>query len=819
MLLATLLFIATPAARAAEPIATFKPDPASVQRFGAGYRYPQAGWVVLHVEGKPYERGEQGGRLLAPEIVGYLRACATEYGSKSPEQAWKLIRTMVNALFVRQFEPEYLEEMKGIADGAAAGGAKFDGRPIDLVDIVALNCWPEFETLDDAVEALPTGLEGKRFKNDQPKRMPPPAEGHCSAFAATGPATADGKIVFGHITMWNLRLARYFNVWLDVQPDKGHRVLMQSFPGGIQSGTDYYTNSAGLLVTETTIRQTHFDVKGMALAGRIRKVMQYADSIDAAVDILKASNNGLYANEWLLADTKTNEIAMFELGTHHSRLYRSSKSEWYGGAEGFYWGCNNTKDLQVRLETIPGVNGRPENMVWKPTDRDRTWMKLYTEHKGKIDANFGRLAFTTPPLNAIHSLDAKFTTSEMAKRLESFAVFGPPGGTKWEPTKEDRDRDPLVKPLVANSWTVLGPARPPESGAAIAAVDLHHRIQEPKDDEPEVHTSPAWHGTILPKTDADVWLATGFAEYERIVALEKAMQKKSGGKLTAADRDRLAVTLNVYRARLGDARRRSSKPLPDDPYWIAAGEGVLILHHMREKIGTDRLCDLMDGFGRANAGKKVATGDWVEQVGKKVEKTEPFFGTPYFDPHETRPVIQSFDAERERTLIVYGTGDEEAANRLTADALQEVIRTHWSNQALPIKPDKDMSDEDIRGHNLLLIGRPDCNSLVGRFRDAWPVKFGSRSFAVRGETYANAGSAILASALNPLNPRYSMVVLAGLSADATTRAAPTIYDNEGQGADVLILPAGGKLKAIVAPRQNAEGRSSDSDQHRQGQRR
>ncbi len=39
----------------------FRPDPASVERFGAGYRYPQAGWVVLHIEGEPYERGVQHG--------------------------------------------------------------------------------------------------------------------------------------------------------------------------------------------------------------------------------------------------------------------------------------------------------------------------------------------------------------------------------------------------------------------------------------------------------------------------------------------------------------------------------------------------------------------------------------------------------------------------------------------------------------------------------------------------------------------------------------------------------------------------------------
>ena len=48
-------------------------DPRTVQRDGDGYRYRQAGWIVLHIEGKPYDRGVQHGRLLAPEIAAHLR--------------------------------------------------------------------------------------------------------------------------------------------------------------------------------------------------------------------------------------------------------------------------------------------------------------------------------------------------------------------------------------------------------------------------------------------------------------------------------------------------------------------------------------------------------------------------------------------------------------------------------------------------------------------------------------------------------------------------------------------------------------------------
>ncbi len=262
--------------------------------------------------------------------------------------------------------------------------------------------------------------------------------------------------------MYLLYESGFFNVWLDVKSAKGHRVLIQSYPGGIQSGLDYYLNDAGILVSETTIAQTRFDVKGVPLASRIRQAMQYADSIDQAVDILKKNNNGLYTNEWLLADTKTNEIAMFELGTYKTRLWRSSKNEWFGGTEGFYWGCNNTKDLAVRLETIDerGEAGRPGSAVFHPSDRDLKWLELYDKHKGKIDAEFGKLAFTTPPIAAYHSLDAKFTTTDMAKELKSWALFGPPLGRTWQPTLEERKNFPEIEPLVGNPWVVLHAGAP-----------------------------------------------------------------------------------------------------------------------------------------------------------------------------------------------------------------------------------------------------------------------------------------------------------------------------------------------------------------------
>src|SRR5436309_9041838 len=84
--------------------ANFVPDPATVQREGPAYRYPQAGWIVLHIEGEPYERGWQHGKLLAPEIADYVAAYAKMQSPKSPADGWKLTRTLVDATLARKFE-------------------------------------------------------------------------------------------------------------------------------------------------------------------------------------------------------------------------------------------------------------------------------------------------------------------------------------------------------------------------------------------------------------------------------------------------------------------------------------------------------------------------------------------------------------------------------------------------------------------------------------------------------------------------------------------------------------------------------------------
>jgi len=241
--------------------------------------------------------------------------------------------------------------MKGIADGASAAGARFDGRALDVIDIAALNAANELDSLPAALEATATGLED--FVPPPSKKKSSPANvatkkprarpERCCAFAAVGPATKDGQLVFGHITMFDLYPANFYNLWIDVKPTSGHAFVMQSSPGGMHSGMDYSINDARHSAKRNHAATNEPQRERRALGGAHPSGEQYAETIEQAAEMLTKNGNGLSSTEWILADANKSEIALLTLGTQTSKLYRSSQKEWIDNAEGFYWSCNNNQ--------------------------------------------------------------------------------------------------------------------------------------------------------------------------------------------------------------------------------------------------------------------------------------------------------------------------------------------------------------------------------------------------------------------------------------------------------------------------------------------
>ncbi len=317
--------------------------------------YEQDGWIYLSVEGKPFERGFQNGYLLAKHIDESIEIIAY-YLEKTTEKKWDFYYKAAKEMFWPKMDEEYKEEIKGIVAGLKKAGV----TKYDTIDITAYNGWIEL-----AWYYLPDTK----------------AHGSCSAFIATGNATHDGRIVIAHNLWYEYMFCRKWNVILDINPSQGNRIITQAFPGWIFGGTDFWINSAGLLVVETTMSGFEgFDPKGIPEFHRIRKALQYANSIDTFVDIMEKGNNGGYANDWLVGDIKTGEIARLELALEKPKLWRTF--------DGYYTGSNVAQDPHVRNQEAKGMDYN--DMSSSPNGRWARWQQLMRENYGKIDRDIAK---------------------------------------------------------------------------------------------------------------------------------------------------------------------------------------------------------------------------------------------------------------------------------------------------------------------------------------------------------------------------------------------------------------------------------------------
>ncbi|MCX6580909.1 MAG: C45 family autoproteolytic acyltransferase/hydrolase [Candidatus Aminicenantes bacterium] len=582
----------------------------TVKWFGPAFRYTDKGWIFIHIEGKPYPRGYQYGYLLAEEITAYMRKLAYAADHNVSNTGWEQLRQLTNALMLRKYDDEYLEEMKGMADGAVKAGALFENRPIDLLDIVTLNSAVDIGQLARGLPKTPHALSGKSFLSAEDELNVPLREHKCSSFLANGPATKDGGVVFGQLFMWSGYTGVHWNIICDVAPDKGFRLVYETFPGGIHSGSDFYINAAGIMIGETTVSQTPFDMDGTPQSNRIRKAAQYASGIDDVVRILSYKNNGLYTNDWLIGDAKTNEIAIFLLGTKKSKLWRSRSADFPGGTKGFLWSDNNTKDDEVRKEYIAGDNNAPADVIFSPWNRDLAFVEFFKKYNGRIDANVGVDFLASSPTNRPHACDGKLTTTEMAKQMVFMAHFGKVTLREKMPAKENRlmPDSPEAIPHLTLGYSIISPLfvteklkalkeqqdKAPRKPAAESAESSKPDISEVKDIY-SFDSRTLWHNTVYPASTKENWFVSGTAAYWEILNQLPTDANKAVDLLS----DKLAeldCQLLYTISREGALAPLQAQLHYDryNHYRIPRIRGTVLLHQLRLKLGNQVFAKLMN---------------------------------------------------------------------------------------------------------------------------------------------------------------------------------------------------------------------------------
>jgi hypothetical protein len=397
-------------------------------------RHEKNGWIYLHIEGTPEERGFQHGYLLSKEIKEALREM-NEVWHYQTALDWKWLVQRGGRMFTPKTDTENLEEIDGIVEGMKAAGV--------------LTTRDEIVTYNGSTELM--GYWWPTVKDTISPNSPDPKKESCSSFIATGSMTADGGIVLAHNTMSSF----YYplcNVIMDILPDKGHRIFMQSVAGLIHSETDFFITNAGLVGSETTIGGFFpFDENGIPEFARMRHATQYASTIDEWCEIMKKGNNGGYANAWLIGDINTNEIARLELGLKYIGFEKKK--------DGYFVGSNVAEDLRIlRFETKSSEMDIKNSSV----ARRVRWKQLMKENKGKINLDLAKefeadhydtyLNSNTPDMRTLCShpdldadpfgvdipfspwgtLDGKVVDSKMAKQMSFVARWGSACGTPFD---------------------------------------------------------------------------------------------------------------------------------------------------------------------------------------------------------------------------------------------------------------------------------------------------------------------------------------------------------------------------------------------------
>jgi hypothetical protein len=376
------------------------------------------GWKVLKIYGGAYERGFAHGYLLRNELerLTQILPFVVKEDIKITFEQFLSTNDKIIVPIVKNKFPEYYSEIKGISDGA-----KKSGLDISVNYLISWNAYMSLYSL---------------FKDG--------AREKCSAFIATGGATERGKIVMAHNSHTDFSSGSLFNIVLYVYPKKGHSFVMQTAPGLICSTTDWFICSSGIVGCETTIANINYKPKfGYPYFCRIRKAMQYGNTLDDYTKIMLFKNAGDYACSWLFGNIHTNEIMLFEIGLNIHNIQRTTDGVFYGMNSAF--DCNlrenetNDKDFLNIQNTSGSRNVRLNyllNSKFFGKINEKTAIEIISDHHdvflnknimnarsickhSELDKNNKRGAYYP-----FGNVDGKVLTTEMAKKMAFIGRWG-----------------------------------------------------------------------------------------------------------------------------------------------------------------------------------------------------------------------------------------------------------------------------------------------------------------------------------------------------------------------------------------------------------
>ena len=220
---------------------------------------------LIEVSGSPRERGIATGRAAADRVKGSVALYRGELARRKVDAATqdKLARRFVP--LIEDFDPDYVEEMRGIAEGAG----------VPLESVVTVNCRTE----------MMFGFEEAAEVHEQMK------DG-CTGVVAMGSVTAHGRLIHAHNWDWRQEAADNAIV-LRVRSENGPDILTLVEAGGLAR---HGFNSAGVALTANFLACDR-DFKSMGIPlGILRRKILEQKNLAGAIRVLGAHDRSCSNN-------------------------------------------------------------------------------------------------------------------------------------------------------------------------------------------------------------------------------------------------------------------------------------------------------------------------------------------------------------------------------------------------------------------------------------------------------------------------------------------------------------------------------------------
>ena len=121
------------------------------------------------------------------------------------------------------------------------------------------------------------------------------------------------------------------------------------------------------------------------------------------------------------------------------------------------------------------------------------------------------------------------------------------------------------------------------------------------------------------------------------------------------------------------------------------------------------------------------------------------------------------------SVIVYGTVRDAGSNRYAAEQLQNRFLDRYESQ-VPIYKDFEVTDDLLRHHDVVFVGRPESNSALARWSEKLGLDYQGAAFRINGTVHASEREGLILAAGNPLDATRMVLVVAGNDALSTVKA-------------------------------------------------